>query len=162
MEKISKFRPLLGMVFLMAIGCAAPQKLVEKTDTITTQEVNVYNDTVITHLIKTVTIWKVDTSGLRIDISSKEQKVTKGRQANRKDSVSKQKEIESDNLTPKLKKLDSRAVNDSLKGELKLKKQDVKQVRLEHRNEFMKLVIYLVAMIITGAIVIKTLGLFKK
>lgn len=162
MEKLSKIFPVLGIIILLNGGCAAPKKLLEKTDTTTTTVVDVYNDTVITNLIKTITIWKIDSSGLRIDISSNEQKFTKGRKANRKDSVNNKKEVETDNLTPKLKQLENKAVKDSLKGELNIKKQEVKQEKIEHRNEFLRLIIFLVAMIMTGAIVMKVLGLFKK
>lgn len=162
MEKLSKIFPLLGIIILLNVGCVAPKKLIEKTDTTTTTEVDVYNDTVITNLIKTITIWKIDSSGLRIDITSNEQKFNKGRKANRKDSVNTKKEVETDNLTPKLKQLENKAVKDSLKGELNIKKQVVKQEKIEHRNEFLRLIIFLVAMIMTGAIVMKVLGLFKK
>lgn len=162
MEKLTKIFPVLGIIILLNGGCAAPKKLLEKSDTTTTTEVDVYNDTVITNLIKTITIWKIDSSGLRIDISSNEQKINKGRKANRKDSVNNKKEVETDNLTPKLKQLENKAVKDSLKGELNIKKQEVKQEKFEHRNEFLRLIIFLVAMIMTGAIVMKVLGLFKK
>ena len=162
MEKFTKIFPVLGIIILLNGGCAAPKKLLEKSDTTTTTSVDVYNDTVITNLIKTITIWKIDSSGLRIDISSNEQKFTKGRKANRKDSVNNKKEVETDNLTPKLKQLENKAVKDSLKGELNIQKQVVKQEKIEHRNEFLRLIIFLVAMIITGAIVMKVLGLFKK
>lgn len=162
MEKLSKIFLVPAVFILLNGGCAAPKKLIEKSDTTTTTEVDVYNDTVITNLIKTITIWKIDSSGLRIDISSNEQKFTKGRKANRKDSVNNKKEVETDNLTPKLKQLENKAVKDSLKGELNIKKQEVKQEKFEHRNEFLRLIIFLVAMIMTGAIVMKVLGLFKK
>lgn len=162
MEKLTKIFPVLGIIILLNGGCAAPKKLLEKSDTTTTTEVDVYNDTVITNLIKTITIWKIDSSGLRIDIASNEQKFSKGRKANRKDSVNNKKEVETDNITPKLKQLENKAVKDSLKGELNIKKQEVKQEKIEHRNEFLRLIIFLVAMIMTGAIVMKVLGLFKK
>lgn len=162
MEKLSKIFPVLGIIILLNVGCVAPKKLIEKTDTTTTTEVDVYNDTVITNLIKTITIWKIDSSGLRINITSNEQKFNKGRKANRKDSVNNKKEVQTDNLTPKLKQLENKAVKDSLKGELNIKKQVVKQEKIEHRNEFLRLIIFLVAMIMTGAIVMKVLGLFKK
>lgn len=162
MEKLSKILPVLGIIILLNGGCAAPKKILEKSDTIRSEQVDIYNDTVTTTLIKTITIWKIDSSGLRIDISSNEQKINKGRKANRKDSVNNKKEVETDNLTPKLKQLDNKAVKDSLKGELNIKKQEVKQEKFEHRNEFLRLIIFLVAMVITGAIVMKVLGLFKK
>lgn len=148
MKKYYLFTMHLGMIIFFCTGCKTPKQTTVEYENVKTFVEEEKTDT--NKIIKTTTIRMEPTAtgGKEITIHQEKMEVKSNRGAARHHREESIKKGQKDNFTPKMTKLENKRLKDSLNHDLKMKKQEVKEIKAKNNYKVPLVIICSITIII--------------